>query len=291
MPAIRIFPDPRQVLCALPLEGHQCQGGPTDEHSRPASFPNAFAMRDSDIDDEACDERAGITNRLLLALPAKTLSRLRPAFVRSSIHYGQVLDRPDGPVQYLYFMNRGLVSLVKAMQDGRAVEISTVGIEGMTDPNALFGIENATLESIVQIPGTAFRVRRDILNVEMTKDDELRELMQDYMRFAIEQIIQTAACNRLHSLEERCCRWLLTAHDSALSDTFPLTHEFLATMLGVQRSGVSIAAMLLKKAGLIQYTRGKVTITDRAGLEEATCECWGTLRRKLAEIFPMEKAR
>lgn len=245
-------------------------------------------MRVSENQDRTIDQRFDITNRLLQALPAETLERLRPAFAHSHIHYGQVLDRPDGSVQHLYFVNRGLVSLVKTMQDGRSVEISTVGIEGMTYPNAVFGIETALLESVVQIPGEVLRIRRDVLSAEMERDEELLGLMQNYTRFAIEQIIQTAACNRLHSLEERCCRWLLTAHDSALSDTFPLTHEFLATMLGVQRSGVSIAAMLLKKAGLIQYTRARVTITDRAGLEEAACECWGALRRQLAEALPGE---
>lgn len=248
-------------------------------------------MRAYGVDMGVPAESARITNKLLLSLPAETLDRLRPALVSANMLYGQVLGHLDGSIEYLYFVNRGLVSLVKTMQDGRSVEVSAIGIEGMTDPNALFGIENAILESVVQIPGTALRIRRDVLSAELEADDGLRKLMQNYMRFAIEQIVQTAACNRLHSLEERCCRWLLTAHDSALSDTFPLTHEFLATLLGVQRSGVSITAMLLKKAGLIQYTRGKVRITDRAGLEEAACECWGTIRRELAEIFPLESCR
>jgi CRP-like cAMP-binding protein len=109
--------------------------------------------------------------------------------------------------------------------------------------------------------------------------------MQKYARFAFSQLAQTAACNRLHSLEERCCRWLLLAHDSALADNFSLTHEFLAMMLGVRRSGVSIVAHLLKKAGLIEYKRGRVTILDRAGLMDAACECYGSTQMQLQQLF------
>jgi CRP-like cAMP-binding protein len=227
----------------------------------------------------------GITNRILLALPPSTLERIAPALEQISTENGQVIDHVDGPIEYMYFVNRGLVSVVKTMQDGRTVEIGAVGVEGITDANALFGIGTAVLETIVQIPGSALRVRRDTLRQEMERDDALRIAMQDYARFAFGQLAQTAACNRLHSLEERCCRWLLIAHDSALSNTFPLTHEFLAMMLGVQRSGVTIAARMLKKAGLIDYTRGLMTITDRAGLKEASCECYGSLQNELGKLF------
>ena len=231
----------------------------------------------------------GITNRILRSLPPATLRRILPALESLNMARWQVIDHVDGPIEYLYFVNRGLVSFVKTMQDGRTVEIGAVGIEGVTDPNALFSIDKAIVDSIVQIPGTAFRIRRDILKQEMAKDDALREMMQKYARFAISQLMQTAACNRLHSLEERCCRWLLMAHDSALSDTFPLTQEFLAMMLGVQRAGVSIAASFLQKAGLIVYVRGRVTITNRLGLEDAACECFDTIRSELEKLFGAPK--
>ena len=230
-------------------------------------------------------EHEGIANGLLLALPAATLKRLRPALKYLNTTRGQVIDRRDAPVRHLYFVNRGLVSMVKTMRDGRTVEITAIGIEGATDPHALFGIEAAVLETVVQIPGTAFRIRRDTLRDEMAKDAALREMMQNYTHFSFNQLAQTAACNRLHSLEERCCRWLLIAHDSALSDTFPLTHEFLAMMLGVQRAGVSIAASFLKRAGLIRYTQGRITITDRAGLEDAACECYGSIQALRDQLF------
>lgn len=226
-----------------------------------------------------------ITNRILLALPPAILKELRPDLDLLETTKGQMIDHIDGPIRYLYFVNRGLVSLVKTMNDGRTVEVGAVGIEGITDPNALFGIDIAVIETIVQVPGTAFRVKREVLQYVMKKDETVRTLMQNCVRFAFGQLAQTAACNRLHSLEERCCRWLLTAHDSALSDNFQLTHEFLAMMLGVQRAGVSITANILQKAGLIQYVRGHVTIINRAGLEDASCECYRSTRTEIDRLF------
>jgi len=131
-----------------------------------------------------------------------------------------------------------------------------------------------TARSLVQVPGTAFCIRHDVLKKNIAEDGLLREVLEKYAIFALLAFAQIAACNRLHHLEERCCRWLLIAHDSALSDTFQLTQEFLAMMLGVQRAGVSIPASFLQKAGLIQYRRGQVTIRDRSGLENAACECY-----------------
>ena len=127
--------------------------------------------------------------------------------------------------------------------------------------------------------------REDLAVSAMENDESFRQIVHDHGRFALGQIAQTAACNRLHHLEERCCRWLLIAHDSALSDTFPLTHEFLAMMLGVQRAGVSVYLSLLKKAGLIEQRRGQITITNRAGLEDAACECYRAMRQELDLLF------
>ena len=231
------------------------------------------------------DQRDNIANRLLLALPQATLQRMASALEPVELTRGQVIDHVDAYIEHLYFVNRGIISLVKTMHDGRTVEIGAVGIEGMTTPSALFGLDQAAIESIVQLPGAAFRLKRDMLRAEMARDEATRTVMQKYARFAIGALAQTAACNRLHSLEARCCRWLLIAHDSARSDSFELTHEFLAMMLGVQRAGVSIVASLLRKSGLIQYTRGRVTIAYREGLEEAACECYGAMRTELDKIF------
>ncbi|HUC61912.1 MAG TPA: Crp/Fnr family transcriptional regulator [Alphaproteobacteria bacterium] len=231
-------------------------------------------------------QRDGLANRLLLSLPPATLARLMSQLEPVPTKSRQVIDHLGDPIRYLYFVNGGLVSLVKTMRDGRTVEIGAIGIEGITDPNALFGeIDNAILEAVVQVPGALLRIERAALRREMDADEALKGMVRGYIHFYLNQIIQTAACNRLHALEERCCRWLLLAHDSALSDSFPLTHEFLAMMLGVQRAGVTIAASFLQRAGLIHYTRGHVTVTDRAGLEDAACECYGALHAELDRLF------
>jgi CRP-like cAMP-binding protein len=235
-------------------------------------------------------EHEGVTNRILLGLPPETLKRLRPAFEPLDLPRGRTIDQIDRPIEFFYFVNRGLVSVIKTMRDGRTVEVGAIGPEGVTDPYALFGIDRAIHETIVQVPGTAFRIARDTLRDGMAEDDALRQLLHRYARFAFGQVAQTGACNRLHSLEERCCRWLLIAHDGALSDTYSLTHEFLAMMLGVQRAGVSIAANMLKKAGLIEYTHGRVTITDRSGLEDGACECYATTRSELEKVFGAGKS-
>jgi CRP-like cAMP-binding protein len=232
-----------------------------------------------------------IANRLLLALPRATLIRLAPAMKLVDLARGESIGDIDQPVAYGYFVNRGLVSLVKTMGDGRTVEIGAVGIEGITDPLAMTGdVDTALMDSIVQIPGAAFRIRHDVLLREFKRDAALRSVIRRYVKYLASWVIQTAACNRFHSVEERCCRWLLTAQDSALSDAFPLTHEFLAMMLGVRRPGISTMARSLYRDGLIRYRHGIVTMIDRKGLEARTCECYADMHHRLDELFgrPMD---
>jgi len=227
----------------------------------------------------------GITNRMLRSLPQATLERILPALEPLHAVQRQVLNAADRPIEHLYFINRGLVSFVKTMDDGRTIEIATAGIDGVTYPNAfLNSMDKAVAESVVRIPGTMHRISCDILRYEMTRDDALREMMQTYARFAISQLALNAACNGLHSIKERCCRWLANCHDSALHETFPLTHEVLAMMLGVQRAGISIALSSVQKAGLIQYMRGRVTIRDRPALEDAACECYRIARAEREQL-------
>jgi CRP-like cAMP-binding protein len=230
-----------------------------------------------------------IANRILLSLPESSLKRLRHTFEFRTIAKNEPIDRLDQPIEYMHFVNRGLISFVKTMLDGRSVEIGVVGIEGISNPYALFGINKAVLETMVQIPGTTFRIRRDKLMDIIAQDDALEEAFEKYVHFSVAAIAQTAACNRLHYLEERCCRWLLIAHDSARSDTFPLTHEFLAMMLGVQRAGVSITASALQKAGLIQYRHGQITIINRSELEDAACECYRVMGMEYDKLFRTRK--
>lgn len=195
------------------------------------------------------------------------------------------IDHVDGPISNMYFINEGLVSMIKIMNDGRTVEVGAVGIEGVTDPTALFGIDEAVVETMVQVPGDALWVDREVLRSVMATDPVLAKVMQRYTRFAIGQLAQTAACNRLHTLEERCCRWILAARDSVLSDSFTLTHEFLGMMLGAPRSSVSIIAKVLQRAAMIDYHRGIVSVLDRSGLEEHCCECYFDTQAELAALF------
>lgn len=233
----------------------------------------------------AGNEDGPIQNRVLASLDQKTFDRLKPYLQLVELVRGQTIDEIDGPIEDMYFVDRGLVSIVKTMSDGRVVEVGAAGTEGVTDAIALFGIDRAVLETIVQVPGRAYRIKRIVLMQEMERDAILRTMLRDYARFAIGQLARTAACNRLHALEGRSCRWLLIAHDNAGADSFELTQEFLAMMLGVQRSGVSIVANMLKRAELISYSHGRVTIIDRRGIENAACECYAEARRELERIF------
>jgi CRP-like cAMP-binding protein len=225
------------------------------------------------------------SNRILCALPQTTLRRLQPALETVEMAKGQVIGRFDRPIEHIYFINRGLVSLVKTMEDGRMVEVGAVGIEGVTDPYALFRTRRAILDTIAQIPGTAARIKRETLLDELERDPPLREQLRRYSAFSFGQVAQTAACNRLHSLEERCCRWLLIAHDNADANMVPLTHEFLALMLGAQRAGISIALSVLRQSGLIEYSRGQVHIENRNGLLRRACECYTNMQKQMKLVF------
>ncbi len=232
--------------------------------------------------DKAWDASA---NRVLRGLSKEARAELWPHLERVAMHRGHVYNSVNTRIEYLYFVERGMVSLVKVMRDGRTIEIGAIGIEGVADPSAIFDAERAILESIVQIPGEALRIERNVLAQKMMHNGEILHAMRRYAAVALNQLLQTAACNCLHSIDQRACRWLLIAHDSALADSFPLTQEFLAMMLGVQRASVSLAAQELHRSGLIDYCRGRVTIVDRAGLERAVCECYGTLREQLGDLY------
>ena len=234
-------------------------------------------------------ERHGIHNRLLLALPPATLDRLLRISEPVSLVRGQQIKAAGQPIKYIHFINRGLVCATKTMEDGRMVEIAAIGVEGTAEFVALLGMDRALVDMVVHIPGTAIRVRREAFMHEMENDRPLRELMRRYVRFGLSEVARHIACNRLHHLDQRCRRWLLIAHDHALSDEFPLTHEDLALMLGYQRAGVSIAMASLVKAGLIEHKRGKVIVCNRPDLEAACCECYREMQDELDQFLPRSK--
>lgn len=224
-------------------------------------------------------------NRLLAALPADSYDRLAPHLETIELEHGQVVHAAGTVIEHIYFIEQGLVSLVKAMQDGSVVEVGTIGVEGMVGLSALVGIDRALVDVVVQAPGTALRVHPGVIGEEMALSPRSRDLILRYAHALLMQFIQTAACNSLHSIEQRCCRWLLIAHDSAGTGSFPLTHEFLAMLLGVQRAGVSVAASALQKAGVIEYHYGRVTIVDRHRLEARACECYEAIRTALDRLL------
>ena len=198
---------------------------------------------------------------------------------------GVTVAQLDTVPEDVYFIDEGLVSLVKTLSDGKTVEVGAIGPEGVVGVEGLWAGNPTYLESVVQIPGRAHRVSVEVLRREVFSNEAVQTLLQKYVHGLVAQVAQTAACNRLHSLQQRCCRWLLIAQDCASDDTFPLTHEFLAMMLGVRRTAVTLMASELQKSGLIQYVRGRVTIIDRAGLEELSCECYSAVNRLFDDLF------
>jgi CRP-like cAMP-binding protein len=235
-------------------------------------------------------ERRGINNRLLLALPPATLDLILRISEPVSLLRGQRIDCAGQPIKHIHFINRGLVCIAKTLEDGKTVEIGAIGVEGVTNLLPFVGIHKTILDVAVQIPGTALRMGCDAITRELGNDNAFQQVVQNYARFGLSELARHIACSRLHHIEQRCCRWLLIAHDNALSDTFPVTHEFLAMMLGYQRAGVSIAMGSLVRAGLIEHKRGTVTIVNRPGLETSACDCYREMQDELDEFFPPAKS-
>ncbi|XXX75096.1 Crp/Fnr family transcriptional regulator [Sorangium sp. So ce134] len=217
-------------------------------------------------------------NRLLSALPRRELERLLPQLEVVPLGHKQVLYEASEPIHHVYFPENGVVSLLSLMENGDAVEIGTVGNEGMVGLPVFLGSVSTQGRAFSQVPGDAVRMRSPIFREEVGRGGRLRETLSRYTQSLFEQIAQAAACNRLHPMGERCARWLLMTHDRVGADEFPLTHEFLSQMLGVRRATVTVAVGMLQQAGLVQFTRGRVTVLSRAGLEEASCECYAIIR-------------
>ena len=251
--------------------------------ARGADSGECFGLDASQADYERLGEP--ITNRILRALSPATFERVFPQLEPVQLKRRAVIYASGDHADMVYFVNRGMVSLMKPMQDGAVVEVGVVGREGAICFSSVLGVREAVLESVVYIPGAALRMNAGAFRREMDGDGAFRALIQRYAAFSLAQIAQTAACSALHLLNERCCRWLLVAGDNAGADAFPITHEFLALLLGVQRPSVSLAAGALQRAGLITYEKGYVTILDREGLEASACECYRTVRSRLEDVF------
>ena len=190
------------------------------------------------------------------------------------------------PLHFSYFPHHAVISLVNDMEDGGTVEVAVFGREGVCGLLAELATREAFWRYIVQIPGTASRMPFERLNEVRNERPAFRRLITNYSQAMLMHTFQNVSCNAVHPVEARCARWILAMHDRAGQDTLPLTHEFLAEMLGVQRSSVSVVTRMLQTAGLIRQSRGSITVIDRAGLEEVACECYGKIRRIYERLLP-----
>ena len=226
-----------------------------------------------------------VRNGLLAALPPEELERLRPRLRPVELPFDQTLYPADGAVEAVLFVESGMVSLIATLEDGEQVEVGIAGREGLVGLPLVFGDDRSLVEARVQMEGTALRMDAAALRDGMEGSAALRGLLHRYALAFQAQVTMTAACNARHAIEQRLARWLLIAHDRAGADEFPMTHEFVSMMLGVRRPSVSLAAGVLQKAGLIRYARGRMEVTDRPGLEAASCECYHTVRREFARLL------
>ncbi len=224
-------------------------------------------------------------NRLLEALPAEVMSRLQGALEPVRLALGQVIYEPDESLSHVYFPTTSIVSLLYTMENGTSAEMGIVGRDGIVGIAVFMGGDTTPNRAVVQSAGEAFRLESKIFRNEIRRVTELHRLLLLYTQALLTQMSQTAVCNRLHSVEQQLCRWLLLSHDRLESDELVMTQELIANMLGVRREGVSVAAHRLQEAGLIRYRRGRIKIVDRAGLERAVCECYQVVKRECDRLL------
>jgi CRP-like cAMP-binding protein len=223
-------------------------------------------------------------NRILRSLTRDELQRLKPFSEPMNLAAGQVLFEAGDRISELYFLESGMASLLSTTEDGATIEVGMVGYEGLVGAALLLKNERMPYRSMIQIRGQATKIQARPLLEEFDRNHELRSLMLRYVHFILTQVSQSALCNRFHTIEERLCRWLLISRDFVESDELPLTQELLSQMLGVARTGVTMAAGALQRSGLIRYSRGRITILDRQALADASCECYRIVKQQL-DVF------
>ncbi|HEX4755054.1 MAG TPA: Crp/Fnr family transcriptional regulator [Candidatus Dormibacteraeota bacterium] len=223
-------------------------------------------------------------NLMLAVLPAADRERLSARLSPTFLEIKRVLFEPGKPIDSVYFPLNGVISLVTPLEDGAIVEVATVGNEGVVGVPLVLG-GSLAVRAISQVAGWVLRMDAASFLQEMARPGPMRELTDDYLQALFGQISQAAACNRLHTNEERLSRWLLMSHDRVGVDEFAITHEFLGQMLGSRRATVTLSAGILQAAGLIKYHRGLVNIVDRHGLEQVACECYGVIRDELGSVL------
>ena len=224
-------------------------------------------------------------NRLLSALHAADYKRLAPHLETVHMEMKQLAFDTNKPIEYAYFPLNGIFSMLTFMEGGKAVEVATIGNEGMLGLPLFLGVNSTPGVAFAQVPGDSMRIPAGVFQKEVRRQGGFAKILQIYTQALMVQISQGMACNGIHLIQQRTARWLLMTHDRVAARQFPLSQEFLGQMLGVRRASVSEVASKLQKAGLIRYSRGIIEITDRAGLEATSCECYGVIQREFDRLF------
>jgi CRP-like cAMP-binding protein len=231
-----------------------------------------------------------LTNRLLAALPPEEWARWHSQLEPVTMPLGQVLSESGVAMTHVYFPTTSIVSLLYVMEDGASAEIAVIGNEGLVGISLFMGGETTPSRCVVQSAGAGFRMRGQVLKDEFSRSGAVLHLLLRYTQALITQMAQTAACNRHHALDQQLCRWLLLSLDRLPANELVMTQELIANMLGVRREGVTEAALNLQRAGLIRYQRGHITVLDRPGLEQRTCECYSVVRREYDRLLAADPA-
>lgn len=229
-------------------------------------------------------------NHLLASLPAAELARWLPQLESVDMPLGYVVYEPGSTLAHVYFPTTSIVSLLYVMENGASAEIAVVGNDGVVGVSLFMGGGSTPSRGVVQSAGRGFRLKASVMNEEFQRAGPVLHLLLRYTQALITQMAQTAVCNRHHTLDQQLCRWLLLSLDRLQDNKLVMTQELIANMLGVRREGVTEGALKLQRAGLISYTRGRITILDRPGLEKRTCECYAVVRKEYARLLPSKKA-
>jgi CRP-like cAMP-binding protein len=224
-------------------------------------------------------------NQLLSLLPAAERKRILARCDRLSLDIKTVLYEANGRITHVYFPLSGMVSLVLNTQDGQTIEVGTIGNEGMLGTPLALGATTSPVEALIQVSGELLRMTKKDFSLEFKRSSSLRDVAHRFAQALMSQISQSVVCNRIHPVEERICRWLLMTHDRVGLDDMGLTQQFVSQMLGVRRPSVTVVAGELQRAGLIKYSRGKMTILNRKGLEAGACECYQIVRRESERLL------
>ena len=224
-------------------------------------------------------EGKSIRNKVLLATPGNEYELMRPDLTYIDLPHHLSLHEPTQKIDFVYFPNRGMVSQVVVTKDGRTVEVGVVGSEGYVGGGLAAGLSRSSVREIIQIAGDGFRMMGNALERILRSAPQLQTILNRHTGLQGMQVAQTAACNRLHDIQQRLSRWLLMTQDRVHSGVLPITHDFIATMMGTDRSTVSLAASVMQKKGIIDYARGEVKVLNRRKLERSACECYGVIQQ------------